>query len=94
MPTWFEDVLKQSPILGVTLLVIWIAFRHITKRDAEHERALSAARDEHLRSLREGFDRHLASLNAEIGRLQKDKEILQKEKDTLLKMLREAQKNP
>jgi hypothetical protein len=94
MPSWLEDVLKQSPILAASLGVGWFAFRYIAKQHEDHLKALDAQRDEHLQSLVAAYDKHLPSKEMEAERLQTDKEALQKEKDSLLKMLREVQKNP
>ena len=67
VPDWAVEILKSSPTLAVCLLVVWYAFRHITR---QHE--------QHLKTLREAYTKHLASKEAEIQRLEADKTALLK----------------
>ena len=72
MPPWFDDVLRQSPILAAALLVAWVTFRYIAKQHEEHLKALRANYQEALRLLTDAYDKHLASKDGEINRLQKE----------------------
>jgi hypothetical protein len=92
MPHWAEEALKQFPIVGVVLAVAWYAFRQFAKSNEDHSKQLEDRHNSIMKTMKDLNEKHLASKEAEIARLLKDKELLQKEKDTLQKQLREAMK--
>jgi hypothetical protein len=90
MPPWFDEILKQSPILAVTLAVAWVAYRYVTKQHDEHLQMMTRQHEAYLKALTKSYERHLASKDAEIGRLGVDKKALQLERDALMKKLIEV----
>ena len=79
MPDWVTDYLKQSPTLGVRLLVVYFAWQ--TTR---------AFQRQYLELLQKSHDAHLASKDAEIARFREDLEAARKERDKLQRQLNQS----
>ncbi len=78
MPPWFEEILKQSPILAVAVLICWYAFRQYKTVNDLRIAAAEASFLAHMKALEKAHANHLSSKDAEIARLQSDKDALLK----------------
>ena len=76
MPDWLVEFLKQSPVLGVCLGIVYLAWKY---NQAIHTSYLEALEKSHMS--------HLASKDAEIRRLCDELEAARKERDKLVKTI-------
>ena len=76
MPDWLMEFLKQSPMLGVCLGIIFVA--------RKYNQGIHVS---YLNSLEKSHAGHLASKDAEIKRLCEELDAARKERDKLLKTI-------
>jgi septal ring factor EnvC (AmiA/AmiB activator) len=83
MPEWVNDILKQSPILGLCMLSVYTAGKYLQATNARF-----------LDKLEKSHAAHLASKNEEIARLREDLDAARKDRDKLQKMLNQLREKP
>lgn len=83
MPEWFADFVKQSPTLGVCLLVVYIAWK-----------SMRSVQQQFLDLLQKSHEAHLASKDAEIARLSAELEVVRKDRDKLQRQLTPPKEKP
>ena len=83
MADWFADFVKQSPTLGVCLLVVYFAWK-----------AMRSWQQQTLELLQSSHSAHLASKDAEIAHLREDLDALRKDRDRLLQQLNQRRDKP